>query len=60
MTARNFEDKTQGMNTENVYVQQDGGEETQGNPTLCRTTASISRPRLGQVTKCTLTGLTGI
>ena len=27
MTARNFEDKTHGMNTENV--QQDGGEETQ-------------------------------
>ena len=26
MTARNFEDKTHGMNTENV--QQDGGEET--------------------------------
>ena len=27
------------------------------NPTLCRTTASISRPCLGQVTKCTLSGL---
>ena len=27
------------------------------NPTLCRTTASISRTCLGQVTKCTLSGL---
>ena len=27
------------------------------NPTLCRTTASISRLCLGQVTKCTLSGL---
>ena len=30
------------------------------NPTLCRTTASISRPCLEQVTKCKLTGFTGI
>ena len=27
------------------------------NPTLCGTTASISRPCLGQATKCTLYGL---
>ena len=27
------------------------------NPTLCTTTVSISRPCLGQVTKCTLSGL---
>ena len=26
------------------------------NPTLCRTTASISLPCLGHATKCTLTG----
>ena len=30
------------------------------NPTLCRTTASISRPCLGQETKHTLSGFTGI
>ena len=34
------------------------GQEYAKNPTLCRTAASISRPCLGQVTKCTLAGFT--
>ena len=36
------------------------GQKYAKNPTLCRTTASISGPCLGQVTKCTHTGSTGI
>ena len=36
------------------------GQEYAKHPTLCRTTASISRPCLGQVTKCTLSGFTWI
>ena len=34
------------------------GQEYAKNPTLCRTTACISRPCLGQVTKGTLAGFT--
>ena len=36
------------------------GQKYAKNPTLSRTIASISRPCLGQVTKCTLSGFAGI
>ena len=36
------------------------GQKYAENPTLCRTTTSILRPCLGQATKCTLAGFTGI
>ena len=36
------------------------GQEYAKNPTPCRTAASISRPCLGQVAKCTLAGFTWI